>query len=214
MTLAPKTTTVYMTRHGQTEWNVEHRLQGHRDSPLTALGIRQAEWLEEALRGVKLDLIATSSSPRAVHTAHLIKGNRDVPLIESEQLKEISLGIWEGRKQDEIKQENPQQFHHFWNDPGQFRVEGSETYREVSSRAVSFLHELLQRYEGQTILLVTHTVVFKLLMAYCEQRPLEQLWELPYIYPACLSKLEFEDGAPRIVMHADTSHYKEQPAES
>lgn len=57
--------------------------------------------------------------------------------------------------------------------------------------------------------MVTHTVVVKLLMAYAEPRPLHLLWELPYIHPACLCKLEFIDGNPRILLHGDTSHYQD-----
>ncbi|WJH36612.1 histidine phosphatase family protein [Paenibacillus sp. CC-CFT747] len=58
-------TTVYLVRHGQTQWNVEHRLQGHQDSPLTEWGIQQAEWLGEALHGERIDRIYTSPSRKS-----------------------------------------------------------------------------------------------------------------------------------------------------
>ncbi|MFD2882332.1 histidine phosphatase family protein [Paenibacillus rhizoplanae] len=57
------TTTVYITRHGQTEWNVQKRMQGHQDSPLTPLGVQQAEWLSKSLLDVHLDAVYASSSP-------------------------------------------------------------------------------------------------------------------------------------------------------
>ncbi|QQZ59329.1 histidine phosphatase family protein [Paenibacillus sonchi] len=54
---------LYLTRHGETEWNVVHRMQGFEDSPLTALGVRQAESLKTVLDAVPLDIVYTSPSP-------------------------------------------------------------------------------------------------------------------------------------------------------
>lgn len=92
-----ETTTIYLVRHGQTEWNVLHRFQGHMDSPLTKLGIQQAEWLGEALQHDPIDLIYSSTSNRAFHTAEIIRGNRDVAVTACDEFKEINLGVWEGQ---------------------------------------------------------------------------------------------------------------------
>lgn len=63
------TTTIFLTRHGQTEWNVQHRMQGHMDSELTALGVQQAEWLSRGMRTEQLDVIYASPSPKgAAHS--------------------------------------------------------------------------------------------------------------------------------------------------
>lgn len=63
---------------------------------------------------------------------------------------------------------------------------------------------------GASILLVTHTVVVKLLMAYFEGRSMDRLWDLPYIHPTCLSKIELTDEVPSIILHGDVSHYREE----
>ncbi|MNW66622.1 hypothetical protein D3C74_451080 [compost metagenome] len=66
----------------------------------------------------------------------------------------------------------------------------------------------MDRHEGQTLLIVTHTVVIKVLMAYFEARAMDKLWELPYIYPTCLCRIDIKGGVPEIVLHGDISHYE------
>lgn len=205
-----KKTTLYIVRHGQTEWNVEHKLQGHQDSPLTELGMKQALWLGESLREEQIDLIYSSSSPRARRTAEFIRADREIGIYESDDWREINLGIWEGKRQDEVKVEYPEQFYHFWQDPEQFIVPNSETFQDVSKRAIHLLHHILREHQGKSILIVTHTIVVKLVMAYFEGRPLKEIWNPPYIHPACLCKIEWEEDRPHIILHGDISHYKEE----
>lgn len=207
-------TTIYIVRHGQTEWNVAHRMQGHQDSPLTELGIRQAEWLGESMKDEKIDIIYSSSSPRARRTAELIRNTRDIHITESDELKEIHLGVWEGRTQAEVKAEHPEQFQHFWEDPKKFSVPDCETFQAASERAIRQLQAIIKEHRGKTVLIVTHTVIVKLLMSYFEDRPMKQLWNLPYIYPACLCKVEIGQSQPKIILHGDISHYAEKPDES
>lgn len=205
-----QTTTIYLVRHGQTEWNVQHRFQGHKDSPLTKLGIQQAEWLGDALKEDTFDLIYSSTSNRAYHTADIIRGERDVPIIDCEEFKEINLGVWEGQTQEQIAKSYPQQLDHFWNHPELFSVQDSETFNEVRERAVNKLVDIIGSNPGASILLVTHTVVVKVLMAYFEGRSMDRLWDLPYIHPTCLSKIELTDEVPSIILHGDVSHYREE----
>lgn len=207
-------TTIYITRHGQTEWNTQKRFQGHQDSPLTKLGAKQAAWLGDSLANVAIDRIYASSSGRAVHTAEIIKGERNIPIERSDAFKEINLGIWEGITQEEAQSNDPIAFDRFWRDPEAFEVQDGETFREVAARAISELRELQRENVGKSILIVTHTVVVKLIMAHYENRPLRNLWDLPYIHPTCLCKIEVDQDNHEIVLHGDTSHYQEQVTES
>jgi probable phosphoglycerate mutase len=68
-----KKTVLFLTRHGQTEWNLQKRMQGHQNSALTTLGEQQAEWLRERLEGENLGAIYSSISPRALHTAQILR---------------------------------------------------------------------------------------------------------------------------------------------
>lgn len=205
-------TKIYLVRHGQTEWNVKHKFQGHQDSPLTDMGIKQAQWLEEAIRNEQIDMIYSSSSLRARRTAEIIRGTREIDIIESDDLREINLGIWEGRTQDEVKELYLEAFNDFWDNPEKFKVENSETFRQVSDRAINMMRQTVNDNQGKSILIVTHTVVVKLIMAYFEGRPMKELWNPPYIHPACLCKVEIDGDQSKIILHGDISHYKEEPS--
>ena len=84
--------TVYLTRHGQTVWNLDKRLQGSGNSELTDHGIEQAEQLKKRVDSIQLDTIYTSPLERARKTANIIRGNRNIEIIEVDAFKEISFG--------------------------------------------------------------------------------------------------------------------------
>ncbi|WP_199624825.1 histidine phosphatase family protein [Paenibacillus alkalitolerans] len=203
-------TIIYLVRHGQTEWNVQHRFQGHMDSPLTEFGISQAQWLGDALSENQIDLIFSSTSLRALKTAEIIRRDREVSITKCDDFKEINLGVWEGQTQETVKATFEVQFNNFWNNPREFHVENSETFIDVRNRALNKLLDIVKSSTGKSILIVTHTVVVKLLMAYFEKRIIKDLWNPPYIHPACLCKVEINNEIPSILLHGDISHYKEE----
>ncbi|NUU59387.1 histidine phosphatase family protein [Paenibacillus agri] len=202
-------TKIYLTRHGETEWNLVHRMQGSEDSPLTPRGLQQAEWLRKGMHTVPLDAIYSSPSPRAVRTAELVRGERSIPLETSEDFMEMGFGLWEGSLHSEVAPRYPEQWDNFWKDPEKFELEGSETYGQVQARALHKLQDILEKHEGQSVLIVTHTITIKLLMAYFEGKAMKELWGLPEIHPTSLCRIDITDGIPDIVLHGDISHYEE-----
>lgn len=202
-------TTIYLVRHGETEWNVQHRFQGHQDSALTKRGIHQAERLAESLKEIDIHYIYTSSSTRATRTAKIIKGGRNVPVNTCGDLREIGLGVWEGRLQEEIKVNDSDAFRMFWEDPGEFKVQGAETFQEVQKRAIQQLQCIINDHKGCSILIVTHTAVVKLIMAHFDKRSMNELWNPPFIQPASVCKVEIVDNQAYIISHGDIAHYIE-----
>ncbi|WP_025025974.1 histidine phosphatase family protein [Caldalkalibacillus mannanilyticus] len=207
-------TTLYLIRHGETVWNTQKKLQGHLDSPLTELGKKQSMWLGEALLEEPLEIIYCSSSDRAYQTAELVCHGRKIEIVRCDELKEMNLGVWEGLTQASAEAMDPEQFRRFWEAPSQFQVENSERFEQVQERALLKLREIIARHQGQVIGVVSHTVVIKLLMAYFENRPLDKIWNPPYIHPTCLCKIEWTEGGSEIILHADISHFKEDVPES
>ncbi len=205
-----QTTTVFIVRHGQTEWNLLGKMQGHQDSSLTLNGERQGDLLGKVLATVPLAAIYSSTSRRALHTAELIAGERKIPLIQTEDLQEIHLGAWEGKTKEEVQLADPEQYHYFWNSPADFQAAGSETFASAENRAKRALERVISAHHGEAVLLVTHSVIVKLLMAYFEQRPLQELWLDPYIHPGSLCKIDVSaDGRSEILLHADINHLSE-----
>ena len=87
---------LYIIRHGETEWNVLRRFQGRSDIPLNDEGRRLARITAEALSEVPFARIYTSPLKRAYETAMIIKGERDIPVIEEPRIIEIGFGDYEG----------------------------------------------------------------------------------------------------------------------
>lgn len=199
---------LFLTRHGQTKWNVEKRFQGSMDSSLTELGIKQAELLSHRLAHEKFDIIYSSHLQRAYKTAEIIKNNRDVKIIKDENLAEMKLGEWEGLKHDDILEKYSKEYELFWNKPHLFEASSGEGYDDLKKRAIASIEKIIKENDGKNVLIVTHTVVIKQIMAYFEERPLEKLWDPPYIHPTSLSLIEIDKNAVEIKMHADISHFE------
>ena len=202
-----KNLNLYIVRHGQTEWNLEKRMQGRKDSPLTKLGARQAEKLGHSLVDTKWDAIYSSSSQRAVTTANIIRGKQETPITLRDELQEMSFGDWEGKLLKDIAESEPQKNEDFWMSPDLYVASSGEDFFEVEKRVVKEIKKIIGKHTEGNILIVTHTVIVKLLMAYFEKRPLEALWNPPYIQPTALCKVEIENDQANILLHGDTSHF-------
>lgn len=200
-------TTLYITRHGQTVWNTEKRMQGWKDSPLTDLGLKQAELLHERLKDTRFDVIYASSCKRAFKTAEIVRGERSIPLIPDDNLREINMGIWEGKCEKELIKMYSEDYHNFWHAPEKCNIDGGESFVTAQKRFVAEINNILSEYEGKTVLVVAHACVLKLLLCYYSKKPVSSVWDPPFAQPTCLSIIEIEDGNAEIVLETDTSHY-------
>lgn len=160
-------TTIYVTRHGQTEWNLEKRLQGHGDSPLTEFGINRAKELSNRVRELDIDIIYASPIERAYKTAYIIKGDKDIEVKIHDGLKEMNFGDYEGRITEEVMKENPD-----WDIKAIMRgnlemsAPNGETLAEVRERVNSAMKEIIEENEGKTILVVAHGITLKAIMTF------------------------------------------------
>ncbi|WP_243385520.1 histidine phosphatase family protein [Bacillus kexueae] len=199
--------TIYLTRHGQTEWNVEKRMQGWLDSPLTEEGKKAVEHLGERLKDVSFDAIYHSPSLRTDQTANILLNHLTIDRVEKdERLKEIHLGHWEAKTQAELKELYTDDFHAFFNEPHHYEAKSGEHFHDVQERVISFLNDLLNKHQEGNILVVTHGVWLKVLMNYVKNEPLAQLWEGPFQHGTSLSILKVEDGQFIIEKEACTDH--------
>jgi len=96
-----------IARHAETTWNVERRIQGWTDSPLTTHGTQQARALADRLRVTKMAAVYSSDSQRAVRTAECVALWHDMDVVQMMGLRESSWGDWEGMTADEISERYP-----------------------------------------------------------------------------------------------------------
>lgn len=203
-------TTIYLTRHGETEWNLAHRFQGQLDSPLTEKGRMQASWLGERLADVEFSAIYSSSSNRALDTAKIVRGQRDMPIEPRAELMEIMLGKWEGREIQGIEVDDKQNFKYFWNQPHLYKPEVGETFEDVINRSYKILEEIKEKHEGN-VLVVCHGIVLKSILCAVEKKPIKELWKGPFMVQTSLTILEATTDGFDIIKAGDTSHHKELP---
>ncbi len=201
-------TTVYVTRHGETEWNVAKRMQGRKNSALTENGILQAKQLGEWMKDLSIHAIYSSPSERTLHTAELIKGERDIPIIGDEHFYEISMGIWEGQTIDDIERQYPDDIQLFWYEPHLFQSTSGENFEAVHKRVIEGMQILLEKHKGESILIVSHAAAAKLLVGHFAGIEIENVWDDPFMHSASLSIIEFEDGKGEVKQFADISHFQ------
>ena len=87
---------LYIMRHGKTDWNEQHKLQGRTDVPLNADGRKMAENARELYKDINFDICYCSPLSRARETAEIFLKGRNVPIIYDDRLKEMSFGVYEG----------------------------------------------------------------------------------------------------------------------
>ncbi|QHA35515.1 histidine phosphatase family protein [Rossellomorea marisflavi] len=185
---------LYITRHGETQWNREKRMQGWKDSDLTPAGEEDARALAQVLKRVSFEAVYSSPIGRARKTAELLVDQ--APIILEEDLREIGMGDWEGRTQEEVRAADPERFHTFWNKPHVYETETGETFNQVMDRVESFLKKV-QVHQG-TILVVTHSIFIKALLAYVKELPLDKLWSPPFIEATSLTVIEGAGGSMKL----------------
>ena len=201
---------LFVTRHGETIWNTQRKLQGWSNSDLTENGIENALLLGDRLKDIDFQSIYASPSKRTVHTATLIKGGRKQLVIEDENLREIYLGKWEGQTQDALKEKYPEEYHAFWNTPHLYTTESGESFYQLQDRVINFLKRIMADYDNGNILIVTHSVFIKALLLHCKSLSIPQLWAPPFIHDTSLSIIEMKDGKIEIKLEGDIAHRKEE----
>lgn len=204
-------TTIYMTRHGQTKWNLEGRSQGSLDSDLTELGMKQALQLGLRLKDVAFDVVYTSTAGRTIATAEHILQGKKTPQVRDHRFGEMDFGDWQGRLWDEVRTFEPERFKAFWDTPDLFHATTGESYPQFMLRVKQAFDDLMDRHKGQQILLVVHGGVLKALFSIVEEIPLREFWtQKPYMSATNLSVLEVTDHAMRFVLKGDVTHLEDE----
>lgn len=158
--------TVYIVRHGQTEWNAESRIQGRLDSPLTEAGRQQASAngaLIKSLGGV--DQLWVSPAGRTTETAFLINSYTQAALDFADALLERDCGDWSGLTLEQIQAHHPKAWASRQEDPYWFAPPQGESLQDMLLRAHSFLDELFDS-EWESVALITHGVMSRVILKF------------------------------------------------
>ena len=167
---------VLVARHGETTWNKEGRYQGRRQSPLSELGVRQAQALATAIVNEKPRIQRIVSSPliRCSQTAQYSAERLGLKVEIDDRLIEIGHGDWETRLRDEIMQSEPENWYKWKNKPTEIVFSAGDSMQKVSERWYDFAS---QPFSVPT-LVVTHDAVVRAAIVLAEGRSLDDMWKV------------------------------------
>ncbi len=194
-----------IVRHGETEDNVNSIVQGHRQGKLTENGMKQAKRLAERLETEQIDAIFCSDLERAKDTVKEIARFHKTPIIYMKELRERSLGIYEGGSRDVMKKGFEEKGYFGTIIDPDFRPEGGESYLEFNERATKFLRKILKEFENKTVLVCSHGGFNRMLIGQSLKLGTEELLKIKQSN-ACVNILVFEDGKITAEAINDTHH--------
>ena len=201
------TTRFCLVRHGETDWNVARRLQGHTDIALNARGLAQAMQLAQALKksNLQFDVLYTSDLQRAADTANAIVECFNVPAIANGELRERHLGALQGLTIDEAPFAEPELWRAHIARELDHEMSGGESIHQFSRRIRNALEALRQKHLGKTILLVSHGGALDMMYRIATDQALdaERIAAVPN---ASLNWISHDGQSWKLDRWADTSH--------
>ncbi|NLW25311.1 MAG: alpha-ribazole phosphatase [Clostridia bacterium] len=174
--------TIYLIRHGKIDLkDGERRYIGQIDIPLTEEGREQAKALALKLRQLKIEAIFCSDLSRSLDTAREIAKEQELVPLARKDLREISLGKWEGLKFAEVAQRYPREFKQRGADIGYFRPPGGESFADCSQRVQAAFYDILSN-KHKNILIVGHAGVNRLIICHVLGLPLNNMFRIGQDY--------------------------------
>lgn len=182
--------TIYLIRHGETDWNLAGRWQGHADVPLNELGQRQARLLAQRMQAerIQFDAIYSSDLTRAYQTAWELGAAVRVPVQLYPPLREIDLGSWSGLHYNEIRERFPIEAK-LLEEGQDIPRGGGETLSALRKRVVEAVEGIIAHRSGETIALVTHGGCIRMLLAHADSFHGDGFKRFPHIGNTSISIL-------------------------
>lgn len=187
-------TTIYLARHGESDWNAANRFQGLSDRPLTELGRRQAEALADEL--------ATTASPSAIYSSPLRRAFETAAIVGTrtgleprpvDDLREVDVGGWAGLSRSDVESRFPEAFRR-WLDGGEGWEDG-ESYADMSARVLAALTGVAESHPGDQVLVVSHGGPIRAIQAAAAGMDVHAYRKQHRVEPnARLSKVAVENG--------------------
>ena len=200
------TVLLYLVRHGQTEWNRLHRIQGQSDPPLNETGRTQARALARVFAERPLDAVYSSPLQRARDTAEAIARVHNLSVQTFDELKELNVGALDGVTLVEMR-ERYGDFLARWRTDASVRLPGGgETLAELQARAWEAIQRIRQAHAGQQVAVVTHSFLTQVVISAVLGLPLDHFRRVR-VSEGAVSIMDFSPGGrPRLAAMNDCCH--------
>ena len=180
---------IVLWRHGQTDWNVENRFQGHSDIPLNKVGHYQASEAAKVLAALRPDRIISSDLIRAQETAAALAALTDIKVEINPNLRETDGGLWEGKLASENRATHGELFANWYEGGDEPAGVTGERRSDVAKRAVAVIEKETTNFSG-TIVFVTHGGTVRSVLGSILKLPIAQWGVIGGLSNACWSILE------------------------
>jgi len=198
-------TRILLIRHGQTEWNRQQVFRGRADIPLSNVGIEQAIALAERLANEPITAVYSSPLARALVTAEHVAGPHGLQPHRVEGLTDVDFGAWEGRSHEDVKREEGELYLRWQSQPHLVRLPDGETLAEVRERVMAALNDIVTRHSGNTVAVVAHRVVNKVLLCAFFGLGDDAFWRIRQD-TGCLNIVECDGDQKAVLLVNDTCH--------
>lgn len=199
-------TRLVVVRHGETEWNVQGRIQGHLDSRLTEAGRTQAEAVARRLAGEAIGAVYASDLGRVIETVAPAARVLGREVVTDVRLRERHLGIFQGKTFPEAERDHPALFARFKARDRTLDLETGETIVHLRDRVAAALADIGARHPGDTVLVVTHGGVLDMIYRIATDMPLEVPRKFD-VENASLNHLRWTGGRLVLDHWGDLSHH-------
>ncbi len=200
------TTTILLVRHGQTEWNRIERFRGRYDVELNTTGLEQASRAAKRIaNNWKPEIVYSSPLSRARTTADSIALKCSVLVETNVGLIDINYGKWQGLSPVEAKEKWSDQINNWYEHPEKCEIPEGESLKSVQDRSMGVIYSITRKHQGQTIVVVSHTVVNRIILLNILGLGLERFWCLRQ-EPCAINVIEIEDHDFILCSLNDTCH--------
>jgi broad specificity phosphatase PhoE len=206
------TTTIILTRHGETERNRPPRFHGRADLALSATGVAQAKATGRHIASAwRPSVVVTSPLRRCLTTGDLIGAQLGIAARSLDGFNDIDYGDWQGLTIAEAKLRWPKELAAWLWTPQAARIPGGESLVAVAVRVAAALRELLDRHTGETVVVVGHSCINRIVLLQALGWPLSRFMDLRQDKCA-ISELTFSAGQCRLGQFNATAHLKRASA--
>jgi len=197
---------VLFVRHGETQSNIEHRYMGQDDSPLTPIGIAQAEAVAKRLAKYQVDAIYSSDLGRAARTSEIISQACRLPVVRDKRLRERHAGLLQGKLEADARIKHAKVFAEIERMGAEYVFPGGgESGLQIEERMASFLNEIRENHSGKTIVAITHGGILRVLLWHILKFPYDTIFRLRSDNTS-ISAFSFSDNQWILEFWNDTGH--------
>ncbi|OIO39062.1 MAG: hypothetical protein COT00_00750 [Candidatus Omnitrophica bacterium CG07_land_8_20_14_0_80_50_8] len=203
-------THLIIARHAESALNQQNRIQGHRDSGLTAKGLNQARRLSLKIKKIRVDKIYSSDLGRAYATTLEIVRHTKLPIVRESLLREIRLGAWEGMTPEEVDNLYDQGYQKWLKKPSSIKIPKAESLEVFKTRVTKCVRAIARANRGRTVLIVTHGGVITALLSEWLKADFDHLLLNLQIDNTSLTLVDETEKHVRLKTINDTSHLTEK----